>query len=56
MNIENKTFLITSTLLFFSYKIIQHIQHEKFNSEKWKTSNLNSVENFDLRWSMINNL
>ncbi len=30
--------------------------HQKFDSNKWKTSNLNLEENWDLRWKMMNDL
>ena len=30
--------------------------HEKFNSEVWKTANLNLEENMTLRWDMMNDL
>jgi hypothetical protein len=32
------------------------ISGQKFDSEKWKYSNLNSEENWNLRWSMMNSL
>ena len=32
------------------------IPHEKFNSELWKTANLNAEENMTLRWDMMNDL
>ena len=32
------------------------IPHEKFNSELWKTANLNLEENMTLRWDMMNDL
>ncbi|UOE37018.1 hypothetical protein [Chryseobacterium oryzae] len=32
------------------------ISHKKFNSEIWKNSNLNTEENWDLRWQMMNDL
>ena len=44
--------LITSLFIFSCGKI----SHEKFDSNKWKTSNLNLEENLDLRWNMINDL
>ncbi len=45
-------FLIISILLFSCGKVT----HEKFNSEKWKSENLNSEENWTLRWNMMNDL
>ena len=53
MKTRYRIFLIITTLLLFS---CGKISHEKFSSEKWKTSNLNSEENFDLRWNMMNDL
>ena len=32
------------------------IPHEKFDSELWKTANLNSENNLSLRWDMMNDL
>ncbi|UOE37004.1 hypothetical protein [Chryseobacterium oryzae] len=32
------------------------ISHKKFDSEIWKNSNLNTEENWDLRWQMMNDL
>jgi len=32
------------------------IPHEKFDSDKWKNSDLNSEENLSLRWDMMNSL
>ena len=32
------------------------ISHTKFDSDKWKNSNLNTEENWDLRWTMMNDL
>ena len=32
------------------------IHHEKFNSELWKTANLNLEKNMTLRWDMMNDL
>lgn len=32
------------------------IVHEKFNSDVWKTANLNLEENWSLRWDMMNDL
>lgn len=32
------------------------ISHEKFDSDKWQNSNLNLEENWNLRWSMMNDL
>jgi hypothetical protein len=32
------------------------ISHAKFDSNKWKNSDLNTEENWDLRWKMMNDL
>ena len=32
------------------------ISHVKFDSDKWKNSDLNTEENWDLRWNMMNDL
>ena len=32
------------------------ISHAKFDAEKWKNSDLNTEENWDLRWKMMNDL
>ena len=45
--------LLTLTALLFS---CGKFSHEKFNSKKWKTENLNSENNWNLRWSMMNDL
>jgi hypothetical protein len=45
-------FLLISLGLFLRGKV----SGQEFNSEKWKYSNLNSEENWDLRWSMMNSL
>lgn len=48
-----KSLFVTITLIFVS---CGHITGEKFDSSKWKNSNLNSEENWSLRWNMINSL
>ncbi|WP_291097921.1 MULTISPECIES: hypothetical protein [unclassified Empedobacter] len=45
-------FLIITNLLISCGKIT----HKKFNSERWKTENIDSEENWNLRWSMMNDL
>ncbi|RZL44250.1 MAG: hypothetical protein EOP00_20545 [Pedobacter sp.] len=32
------------------------ISHAEFDAEKWKNSDLNTEENWDLRWRMMNDL
>lgn len=46
------TLVITAAAFFLKGKIA----HEKFDSEVWKTANLNSEENWSLRWDMMNDL
>ena len=53
MKIKYKIFLASSALFLFS---CGKISHEKFDSNKWKNSNLNSEENASLRWDMMNDL
>lgn len=45
-------FVIISLSLFLKGKI----SGQKFDSEKWKYSNLSSEENWNLRWKMMNSL
>ncbi|WP_338378795.1 hypothetical protein [uncultured Flavobacterium sp.] len=45
-------FVIISLSLFLKGKI----SGQKFDSEKWKYSNLSSEENWNLRWNMMNSL
>jgi len=54
-NVVNKifTFFLTVILTVVS---CGKISHEKFDSEKWKTSDLNAEENWNLRWDMMNDL
>ena len=53
MKIRIQIFTVITTLFLFS---CGEISHRKFDSNKWKTSNLNTEENFDLRWRMMNDL
>jgi hypothetical protein len=43
-------------LIFCGLGLRGKISGEKFDSEKWKTSNLSSEENLSLRWDMMNSL
>jgi hypothetical protein len=43
-------------LIFCGLGLRGKISGEKFDSEKWKTSNLTSEENWSLRWDMMNSL
>jgi hypothetical protein len=48
--------LIIVTIILTAFMLRGKIPHEKFNSEKWKTANLNLEENMTLRWDMMNDL
>ena len=48
--------LIVVILILSAFLLRGKIPHEKFNSELWKTANLNSEENMTLRWDMMNDL
>jgi hypothetical protein len=43
-------------ILIIAFSLRGRISGEEFNSEKWKNSNLNSEENWTLRWDMMNSL
>lgn len=51
-----RIFLIFAVLVFAAFFMRGKISHEKFNSELWKTANLNNEENLTLRWDMMNDL
>ena len=44
--------IVALTVFFLKGRIV----HEKFNSNIWKTVNLNKEENWSLRWDMMNDL
>lgn len=48
--------LIVVILILSAFLLRGKITHEKFDSELWKTANLNSEENVSLRWDMMNDL
>lgn len=48
--------LLIAVLIVSAVLLQGKIPHEKFNSELWKTANLNSEENMSLRWDMMNDL
>ena len=48
--------LIVVILILSAVLLRGKIPHKKFNSELWKTANLNSEENMTLRWDMMNDL
>lgn len=52
-----KTVIITiGVLLICGFFLRGKISHKKFDSDKWKNSDLNSEENWSLRWDMMNSL
>lgn len=51
---QNILVLIVLIALGFFFK--GKVSGQEFNSEKWKYSNLNAEDNWDLRWSMMNSL
>jgi hypothetical protein len=57
MNKTTKIIFITfATLLLCGISLRGKITHEKFDSAKWKNSDLNLEENWSLRWDMMNSL
>jgi|GEM_PF-691904 len=48
--------LITIVIIICSFGLRGKISGEKFDSEKWKTANLASENNWSLRWDMMNSL
>lgn len=48
--------LIIVAIIITAFMLRGKIPHEKFNSEVWKTANLNLEENMTLRWDMMNDL
>lgn len=48
--------VIVVMLILSAYLVRGKFTHEPFNSELWKTANLNSEENMSLRWDMMNDL
>lgn len=49
-------FIIFVSLIFFGFVLRGKISGEKFESEKWKTADLNNEYNLSLRWDMMNSL
>lgn len=43
-------------LLIVGFSLKGKISGEKFNSEKWKGSDLNAEKNWTMRWDMMNSL
>ena len=50
------TALIVGVVVILGLLMKGNIPHERFDSEKWKTADLNSEANWSLRWDMINSL
>jgi hypothetical protein len=48
--------IVVATVIVAILLLRGKIPHEKFNSNKWKTANLNLEENWTLRWDMLNDL
>jgi hypothetical protein len=48
--------LIIVGIILTAFMLRGKIPHEKFNSEVWKTANLDLEENMSLRWDMMNDL
>ena len=48
--------LLIAILIISALLLRGKIPHETFNSELWKTANLNSENNWSLRWDMMNDL
>ena len=44
------------SLILYGSVLRGKISGEKFESEKWKTADLNSANNLSLRWDMMNSL
>ncbi len=51
-----KILILIFSILILGFTLRGKISGQKFISEKWRNSNLNSEENWNLRWSMMNNL
>jgi len=48
--------LIILLVVLSAFFLKSKIGHQKFNSEVWKTANLNEDENWSLRWDMMKDL
>lgn len=49
-------FILFSCLIIIGFTLRGKISGEKFESEKWKTADLNNENNLSLRWDMMNSL
>ncbi len=56
MKNTHKILIVLIVLIFICFFFKGKVSGKEFNSEKWKYSNLNTEENLDLRWSMMNSL
>ena len=62
MNFLNKnksikiTALVLGVLFVLGFSLKGNIPHERFDSDKWITADLNSEVNWSLRWDMMNSL
>ncbi|PRY08986.1 hypothetical protein CLV24_11937 [Pontibacter ummariensis] len=50
------TALIVGVVVILVLLMKGNIPHERFDSTKWKTADLNSEANWSLRWDMMNSL
>lgn len=48
--------ILLFTLILCGFGLRGKISGEKFESEKWKTADLNNENNWSLRWDMMNSL
>jgi hypothetical protein len=57
-NMKKSYKILIALIIFITLSLFLKgkISGQKFESEKWKYSNLNSEENWNLRWSMMNSL
>jgi hypothetical protein len=52
-----KWFLFSFFIIVFAGVLLRgKITHKRFDSDLWKTANLNLEDNFSLRWDMMNDL
>ena len=49
-------FIILISIVFCGVIMKEKISGEKFDSQKWKTTKMNSEDDFSLRWDMMNSL
>ena len=56
MKNTHKIFIVLIVLISLGFFFKGKVSGQKFKSEKWKYSNLNTEDNWNLRWSMMNSL